>query len=61
MKVLKIVGGLLLAALIIAQFVAPQPPANQEENPGDLIENGLAAGDLAEVGNFISAIKAIHF
>lgn len=49
MKVLKIIGGLLLAALIIAQFVAPKPPANQEENPGDLIENNLADGEVAQL------------
>ena len=49
MKVLKIIGGLLLAALIIAQFVAPKPPANQEENPSDLIENGLADGQVAQL------------
>lgn len=49
MKVLKIIGGLLLAALIIAQFVAPKPPANLEENPGDIIENGLADGQVAQL------------
>lgn len=49
MKVLKIIGGLLLAALIIAQFVAPKPPTNLEENPGDIIENGLADGQVAQL------------
>lgn len=49
MKILKIIGGLLLVALIIAQFVAPKPPANQEENPGDLIENNLAEGEVARL------------
>lgn len=49
MKLLKIIGGLLLGALIIAQFIAPSPPANVEENPGDLIENGLAEGQVAQL------------
>ena len=49
MKVLKIIGGLLLVALIIAQFVGPKPPANQEDNPGDIIENGLADAQVAQL------------
>ncbi|MEZ4989911.1 MAG: heme-binding domain-containing protein [Saprospiraceae bacterium] len=49
MKVLKIVGWTLLALLIIAQFVAPGPPENKEDNPGDLIANGLATPEVAQL------------
>lgn len=49
MKVLKIVGGVLLAAFIIAQFVAPGPPENKENNPGDLITNGFADAEVAQL------------
>lgn len=49
MKVLKIIGGLLLVALIIAQFFSPKPPANQDDNPGDIIENGLVEGQVAQL------------
>lgn len=49
MKILKIAGGILLLVLIIAQFVAPGPPPNREENPGDIIENNLADGQVAQL------------
>lgn len=49
MKPLKISGALLLLVFIIAQFIAPRPPANQAENPGDLIENGLAEAEVAQL------------
>lgn len=48
-KYLKIAAIVILAALVIIQFIPVNYPENVSPNPGDIIENGVATAEIGAI------------